>query len=108
MIREISVTELSARLARGEATHLIDVREPWEFELGALPGSQHIPLGELPARLDEVRPREGALLVIVCHHGVRSLRAAMFLARSGHPEACSLAGGTDAWSRLVDPSLARY
>jgi rhodanese-related sulfurtransferase len=108
MLREITPSTLRERLDRGEPTFLLDVRQPWEFALGSLPGSVLIPLHELPARLDEVTPPSGALLVTVCHHGVRSLQAAAFLARNGHTSVCSLAGGTDAWSREIDPSLARY
>jgi rhodanese-related sulfurtransferase len=108
MIQEISPATLRARLDRGEPTFLLDVRQPWEFALGALPGSVLIPLHELPARLGEITPPAEALLVTVCHHGVRSLHAAAFLARNGHKSVCSLAGGTDAWSLEIDPSLARY
>lgn len=108
MIREITATNLAERLARGEPTLLVDVRKRWEYELAAIHPSTHIPLDELPSRLDELEPPEGALIVTVCHHGVRSLHAAILLARSGFENVCSLAGGTDAWSVAVDPKLPRY
>jgi rhodanese-related sulfurtransferase len=108
MIKEITAKELSQRLSRGEPTVLIDVRQPWEFELCAIAGSTLLPLNELSTRVDEISAPDGAMIVTVCHHGVRSMHAAIFLARSGLENVCSLRGGTDAWSIDVDPALARY
>lgn len=108
MVREITVTELEARLRKGEPTCLVDVRQPWEHELAKLPGSVLVPLGELPARHDEIEPAEGALTVVYCHHGVRSLSGAAFLERLGFAGVVSLAGGIDAWSLEVDPDVPRY
>jgi rhodanese-related sulfurtransferase len=107
-MREITPHELAARLAAGAPTYLVDVRQPWEHDVAALPGSRLVPLDEMPARHREVHPPPGALLVTYCHHGVRSLDAAMFLARNGWPDVASLAGGIDAWARVIDPSLRRY
>ena len=104
---EIAPQQLKERLARGEATLLVDVRQPWEHETCALPGSLLIPLGELPGRLDEVQPPEGALVVAYCHHGVRSLQATALLAHAG-VSAASLAGGIDRWSLEIDPKIPRY
>ena len=87
---------------------VVDVREPWEHALAALPGSVLVPLGELEARAGELAPPAGALVVTYCHHGVRSLSAAGFLARSGVEPVVSLAGGLDAWSRDIDPTVPRY
>ena len=105
MIRQIQVEELRRRLAAGEPTYLVDVRQPWEHELAALPASLLLPLPELAERLDEVAPPEGALVVVYCHHGVRSLSGASLLERHG---AVSLAGGIDAWSLRIDPAVPRY
>jgi adenylyltransferase/sulfurtransferase len=105
---EISPQALAARLAAGEPTLLIDVRQPWEHAIVALPGSRLVPLDQLPQRHAEIDAPPGALVVAYCHHGVRSVDAAMFLSRAGHVGVVSLVGGIDAWSRLVDPSLARY
>ena len=107
MAREISVDDLARKLERGEEPLLVDVRQPWEHELARLPGSLLLPLGELPSRTAEVRPGPGQLVVCYCHHGVRSLRAAEVLSGDGIP-AVSLAGGIDAWSQQIDPSLPRY
>jgi rhodanese-related sulfurtransferase len=108
MVHEIEPHELADRLARGDAVHLLDVRQPWEHETAALPGSQLVPLGELPARAGEVNPPDGALVVVYCHHGVRSLSGAAYLFRTGRTNVASLAGGIDAWSVLVDPKVPRY
>jgi adenylyltransferase/sulfurtransferase len=90
----------------GEALVLIDVRQPWEHELVALPQSQLIPLDELAERADEIAP--GRAIVAYCHHGVRSLAAAHILERAGHAGVASLAGGIERWAREIDPSLPRY
>ena len=106
--REIDVAALDALMKQGARLLLLDVREPWEFGTAALPGSVLLPLGELAARADEVDPEAGALVVTICHHGVRSLGAAAFLERAGVADVVSLRGGIDAWSRLIDPSVPRY
>jgi adenylyltransferase/sulfurtransferase len=91
---------LSAPVLAGmlDEVTLIDVREPWEAELATLPGSHLVPLDEVERRDD---------LVLFCHHGVRSARALEVLAARGI-RARHLEGGIDAWSRLVDPTVARY
>lgn len=108
MVQQIGPRDLADRLARAEPVRLLDVRQAWEHDTAALPNSQLIPLGELAARAGEVRPPDGALVVVYCHHGVRSLSAAAYLARCGVPNVASLAGGIDAWSVEVDPSVPRY
>ena len=85
---------------------LLDVREAWEVALCSLPGSVHIPMGQVPARLDEIDPE--APVVCVCHHGVRSARVAWILERSGFGRVFNLEGGIDAWARQVDPACATY
>jgi len=107
-VRQIDVRQLAAKLQAKEPVYLLDVRQPWEHETAALPGSTLVPLGELPRRAAEVRPPPGALLVVYCHHGVRSLSAAVLLERLGFRDVVSLAGGIDAWSGLIDPKLPRY
>jgi rhodanese-related sulfurtransferase len=106
--RQIDVQELARKLAAGEAVYLLDVRQPWEHETAALPRSVLLPLPELPARLPEVQPPAGALVVVYCHHGIRSLSAAAFLERHGLSDVVSLAGGIDAWSCAIDPAIPRY
>lgn len=93
-----------------EPALLLDVREPWEIALAPLhlPRAQslHIPLHQLPSRLDEVRPSQP--VVCICHHGVRSLQAVAFLLHHGFERVYNLAGGVDAWSMEVDPAVPRY
>jgi rhodanese-related sulfurtransferase len=105
---EIGPRQLAERLARGERLWLLDVRQEWEHQLARLPDQALIPLHELPSRLDEVQPPEGAEIVCYCHHGVRSLGAAALLRQAGFADALSLAGGIDLWSQVVDPSVPRY
>ena len=92
--------------ATREPPVLVDVREPWEFELARIEGSLLVPLGQLPHRVDEL-PRDRPL-VMVCHTGRRSQNAAMFLAQSGFSDVRNLAGGVEAWAVEVDPSMRRY
>jgi rhodanese-related sulfurtransferase len=108
MVQQIHPHELAAKRQAGEPVHLLDVRQQWEHEAAALPDSQLIPLHQLADRLAEVRPPAGALLVVYCHHGIRSLSAAAYLERLGFTNVASLAGGIDAWSQIIDPSVPRY
>ena len=103
---EISVAELHAALEARRPVGILDVREPHEFAIVSLPGSTLIPLRELPNRLTQLDPR--AELVVLCHHGARSLQAVELLRGAGFAHARSLAGGIEAWALEVDPTLARY
>ena len=105
-IERLAPRELAARLAAGEDLVLLDVREPHEHALGLLAGSLAIPRGELSARQDELDPDRP--IVCICHHGVRSLHAARFLASRGFARVLDLAGGLDRWSIEVDPGFPRY
>lgn len=107
-VREINVQDLAAKIAVGEPVCLVDVRQPWEHELAALPNSRLIPLNELPVRAGEVQPGDGELVVVYCHHGIRSLNGAAFLQQMGMENVVSMAGGIDAWSLIVDPKVLRY
>ena len=106
MISEISPQELKTRLDQGEAIVLLDVREDEEVAIVRLPGAIHIPMGEVPGRLHELDPDKE--IVVYCHHGVRSLRAAQFLAQRDFANVVNLAGGIDAWAIEVEPGMARY
>lgn len=86
---------------------LLDVREPWEASLAAIPGSRLLPMGDVPlCAHQELNP--DAHIVVYCHHGSRSLSVVMWLREQGFPQAQSLAGGIEAWSQQIDPSIARY
>jgi molybdopterin/thiamine biosynthesis adenylyltransferase/rhodanese-related sulfurtransferase len=103
---ELTPGALSARLAAGEQPVLLDVREPWEHEIAALPGSTLIPLSTLAQQA--LTLDKGAHLVVYCHHGGRSAMAAQWLRAQGFTHVSNLAGGIDAWSLEVDASLPRY
>lgn len=107
---EISVQETHALLgtldASGQPPLLIDVREPFEYEIGHIEGARLIPLGTIADSVDAL-PRDRALLVY-CHHGMRSLRATNFLRQHGYDKATSVRGGIDDWSTQIDASIPRY
>lgn len=104
-MQTISPTDLKTLLDDG-SVYLLDVRTAAELDEAQLPGALHIPLHELPGRHGEL-PRDKPVAVL-CHHGVRSETAARFLDKAGFAETFSVAGGIDAWSLDVDPSLPRY
>jgi rhodanese-related sulfurtransferase len=86
---------------------LLDVREPEEHAICRIEGAELIPMGTVPAHLQDLDGEE-RLLVVFCHHGVRSLSVVDWLRRQGVENCQSMAGGIDLWSRLVDPSVPRY
>lgn len=104
----ISPSQLAARLREPAPPQLLDVREPEELTIAALPGAYHIPLGELAERIEELEAKRHLDWVVVCHHGVRSAMATGFLSANGFSRACNLSGGIDRWSLEVDPSVPRY
>ncbi len=107
-MKNLSAAELATWLADPARPRplLLDVREPWEFQTCRIADSRHVPMREIPARLGEVDPR--AEVVVICHHGGRSLQVAQFLARQGYGRVHNLAGGVDAWARSVDPAMPVY
>jgi rhodanese-related sulfurtransferase len=108
-VREVSPRELSLAMEGPEFERplIVDVRNPDEVRIASIRGSLHVPLNELPARLDEVRELAERPVVVLCHHGVRSYHAAAFLDSVGIP-AASLRGGIEAWAADVDPRMPRY
>ena len=102
---EIDVTE-AARLAKLPENILLDVREPHEIALCHIAGSLQIPMGTVPQRLDEL-PRDRHILVI-CHHGGRSMRVTQFLRANNYPKATNVGGGIDAWAEIIEPGMVRY
>src|ERR1700675_667925 len=86
---------------------LLDVRESWEYQTASLPNSLLMPMGEVASRAHaELDP--DAPIVVLCHHGARSLSVTMWLRNQGFEQVQSLAGGIDAWSRTIDPAIPRY
>jgi rhodanese-related sulfurtransferase len=92
-MRQMTPTELAARLADPQAARpvLLDVREPWEFQLCHIDGSLPMPMGSVPVRLAELDPAQE--MVVICHHGGRSAQVCMFLERQGFGNVINLAGG---------------
>jgi rhodanese-related sulfurtransferase len=107
-MRELSVRELKAAQDDGRADHwdIIDVREPWEHALCALPGARLMPMPVLPGRLQELDPTRTT--VVLCHHGMRSYQVAVWLDRNGFMDVANLSGGIDAWAREIEPGMAQY
>jgi rhodanese-related sulfurtransferase len=107
-MQNLSVAELAAWLAdpARDQPVLLDVREPWEFQTCRIPQSLLMPMREVPTRLGEL---DGAgEIVVICHHGARSLQVTMFLQSRGRARVYNLAGGVDAWARSVDPAMPVY
>jgi rhodanese-related sulfurtransferase len=98
--------DLKERLDRGDQLVLLDVREPWELKINRLEGHVHIPMAEIPERVNEIDPKSE--VVVYCQGGVRSLRVALFLKKHGFEKVWNLAGGIDLWAVEVDPSMPRY
>jgi adenylyltransferase/sulfurtransferase len=103
---DITPTELKSRLDQGAVLHLIDVREPHEWQIAHLDGADLIPLGDLAARMKELDSAED--LVLFCKTGVRSTRALELLAGAGFRRMKNLKGGINAWAREVDPRVPVY
>jgi len=102
----VTVRELVRELQGPDAPRLLDVREPFEWEICRLPGAELVPLGELPRRLVQLEGRSN--LVVYCHTGARSRRAMELLGAAGFARVRNVEGGIDAWARDVDPEMARY
>jgi adenylyltransferase/sulfurtransferase len=101
---EIDVTAAAQLLQAGGL--LLDVREDSEVATCRVEGSRHIPMGQIPGHLGTL-PRDQPILVL-CHHGGRSMRVTQFLRANGFGQVTNVAGGIDAWARHIDPALPRY
>jgi adenylyltransferase/sulfurtransferase len=102
----ITPTELSELLNSGEPIAVIDVREPYEWNVGRIPTARLMPLATLHDTAAQIDP--SADVVVYCHHGVRSDLAARELVNAGFRRVRNLVGGIDRWSREVDPGVPRY
>ena len=105
-MQTVSPGELEQVLRRGQGLRLVDVREPWEFDLCRIAGSENIPMGELMGRLDSLGKEDP--IVVICHHGTRSQQVAAYLDSLGYSNIMNLEGGVDAWSRIIDPEMPQY
>ena len=107
-VPEIFVAEAHRRLVGPQPPRLIDVREADEFEIARIPGAELLPLSQWPALATEKLTDPAQPLLIHCHHGGRSGQAAAFLLHHGFTDVTNVAGGIDAWSQEIDPSVPRY
>jgi len=105
-VPEISVEDLKARQDRGDKFVLLDVREPYEYDIARIPGSKLIPLGELPSRMSELDSADE--IVIHCKMGGRSAKALRQLQKAGFSKLLNVEGGILAWSDRVDPTVPKY
>jgi rhodanese-related sulfurtransferase len=104
---EINPEEVKAQFDRSDSFTLLDVREPWEFDAASIARSKHMPMGDVPSRAhQELDPDEH--IVVVCHHGLRSLSVTNWLRQQGFKKAQSMRGGIDAWSREIDTKVPSY
>lgn len=104
---EISPGQVKSMQQRGETFTLVDVREPWEYEASRIAGAKHIPMGDIPTRAhQELNPDDH--IVVMCHHGVRSLSVTNWLRQQGYEKVQSMRGGIDGWARTVDPKVPLY
>ena len=106
---ETTAKDVKQRLERGEPLFLIDVRQPEEYAIARIDGSELVPMNTVPEAVNslEAKADEGTL-VVFCHHGVRSANVVNWLRGQGITAVQSMAGGIDAWSTDVDPSVPRY
>ena len=104
-VPQITVKELKRRLDAGEDVQLIDVREPYEYQIAQM-GGKLIPQNDVPQRLSEIDP--GREVIVHCRSGARSQRIAEVLKQNGYPRVANLAGGILAWSDEIDPSVQKY
>ena len=103
---EITPEEVRSKLESGQDFTLLDCREPWEYQAARIDRALNIPMGEIPARVRELDPDEH--IIVVCHHGVRSMNVTAWLRQQGFEKVQSMAGGIDRWSRTVDPKVPIY
>jgi rhodanese-related sulfurtransferase len=104
---EITPEEVKRKFDQREEFTLIDVREPWEFEVAHMAGAKLVPMGDIPTRAhQELDPEDH--IVVVCHHGVRSMNVTAWLRQQGFEKTQSMRGGIDAWSRQIDANVATY
>ena len=109
-MQSINVVKLDELRQSGAAVVVVDVREQAERELACIPETIHIPMNEVPGRLQEISSLLDSEtdLVVMCHSGQRSLMVSRFLQQNGFARVFNLTGGIDAWTREVDPNVSLY
>ncbi len=107
-MRNINANELAAWLDDESRASplLLDVREPWEYQICHIGGSRPMPMNTVPAHVEQLERDQP--VVCICHHGMRSMQVALFLEQQGFTDVINLTGGVDAWATQVDSSMATY
>lgn len=105
-MKEITPEELKSFMDAGNTPALLDVRETWECEICHIDNSINISMSQIPSRMAELKKDHE--IVVICHHGIRSLQVANYLESQGFSQINNLTGGIDAWARTVDPDMAQY
>jgi len=106
---EITAGDVKKRLDAGERLMLIDVREPGEHQICRIDGAPLIPMRTVPERVQEIKAlADESLLVVYCHHGMRSLKTVSWLREQGVANCVSMSGGIEQWSTKVDSKVPRY
>ena len=107
-MRQLTVQELDTLMKADlpARPRLLDVREPWEFKLARIDGSELVPMQDIPNQVDKLDRSHPT--VVICHHGTRSLQVVAFLERMGFNNLHNLQGGIDAWARQVDSRIPLY
>jgi rhodanese-related sulfurtransferase len=108
-VRNFTASELKIHLERtDDEPLLLDVREPWEFQICRLEGSELVPMREIPRVVEEQVLDRERKIVVICHHGIRSRQVGLYLEHQGFEDVINLQGGVEAWAREVDPSMPQY
>ena len=105
-MQSITVEQLAGSLHNKDEAFLLDVRDPWEFDICRLAGSVNIPMNEITERVAELDP--DTRTIVICHFGMRSLEVGNYLESSGFKDIVNLEGGLDAWAERVDQDMPRY
>ncbi len=106
-MREITTDECKSYLEQAtEKPLLLDVREPWEYQVVHLENSRLVPMRQIPQIEDTLDPDQE--IIVICHHGIRSRQVALYLENKGFTNVVNLRGGVDAWARHTDMSLPTY
>ena len=104
-MRSMNAAQLAAHL-ENENPLLLDVREPWEFEICHIDGSLNIPMGSIPQQLMQLQAADD--IIVICHHGIRSRNVISYLQQQSIDGLVNLDGGVDAWAREIDPDMPVY
>lgn len=106
MIKQVTPEKLKVSLDEDSSILLLDVREPWEYEICHIDGSMNLRMINIPSSIGELDPESET--VVICHHGIRSMQVANYLADQGFNKVTSLEGGVDAWAKSIDQTMPQY